>query len=92
MFEKLKQFRDLRSKAKTIQNVLSEIIIENEASGIKLVMDGNQKIQSIKIQENLTANDVEKILPNLFNDTIKKVQRVMAEKMQAMGGLDQFKM
>jgi len=92
MFEKLKQFRDLRSKAKTIQNVLSEIIIENEASGIKLVMDGNQKIQSIKIQENLTAHDVEKILPNLFNDTIKKVQRVMAEKMQAMGGLDQFKM
>lgn len=92
MFEKLKQFRDLRSKAKTIQNVLAEIIIENESSGIKIKMDGNQKIQSLTIQENLTAKDVEKILPNLFNDTIKKVQRVMAEKMQAMGGLDNFKM
>lgn len=92
MFNKLKQFRDLRNKAKTLQNVLSEIKVEAESQGIKIVMDGNQKINSLTIPENFTAKDVEKILPLLFNDTIKKVQRIMAEKMQGMGGLDQFKM
>lgn len=92
MFEKLKQFRDLRNKAKTIQGVLSEIKIDAESSGIKLVMDGNQKIQSLIIPENLSSKDIEKILPPLFNDTIKKVQRIMAEKMQQMGGLDNFKL
>ena len=44
MFQKLKQFRDLRNKAKTIQSVLAEIKIETESRGVKLVMDGSQKI------------------------------------------------
>lgn len=87
MFQKLKQFRDLRNKAKTIQSVLAEIKIETESRGVKLVMDGNQKIETLSIAENLSPKDLEKILPPLFNDSIKKVQRIMAEKMQKMGGL-----
>lgn len=91
MFNKLKQFRDLRNKAKTLQNVLSEIKVESESQGIKIVMDGNQKIQSLNIPESLSAKDIEKILPPLFNDSIKKVQKIMTEKMQQMGGLENFK-
>ncbi len=87
MFEKLKQFKDLRSKAKTMQNTLAEEKVEVENRGIKIIMDGNQKILSIKIDTNLTAVEIEKIFPDLFNEAIKKVQKIMVEKMQGMGGL-----
>lgn len=92
MFNKLKKFKDMRDKAKTLQNALSEEKIEVEHKGIKIVLDGNQKIVSLSIDASLTARDIEKILPDLINDGIKKVQKVMVQKMQSMGGMDSFKL
>lgn len=91
MFNKLKQFKDMRSKAKTLQNALSEEKIEIENKGITITLDGNQKITSISIRQDLTASQIERILPDLLNDGIKKVQKIMVEKMQSMGGMDSFK-
>lgn len=92
MFNKLKQFKDMRSKAKTLQNALSEEKIEIENKGITITLDGNQKITSISIRQDLTASQIERILPDLLNDGIKKVQKIMVEKMQSMGGMDSFKL
>lgn len=92
MFNKLKKFKDMRSKAKTLQNALSEKKIEIENKGIKIIIDGNQKITSIVIRQDLKPNEIERILPDLLNDGIKKVQKIMADKIQSMGGMDSFKL
>lgn len=98
MFSKLKQFKDLRSQAKSLQNTLSAETVHAEAKGgkIDLVMDGNQKIISLDIADELMKperkDEVVNGLKDAFHDATKKVQRVMAEKMRASGmkipGLD----
>ncbi len=87
MFEKLKQFKDLRDKAKTLQNALSGKTITEEKNGIKIIMDGNMTVKSVAIQTEMSREEIEKKLPDTINETIKKTQRLMAEEMKAMGGL-----
>jgi DNA-binding protein YbaB len=87
MFAKLKYLKDLRSQAKVMQNALSQESITVEKSGVKIVMNGNMEITSLSINEELSKNSLEGILTDCFNDAVKKTQRLMAQKMQEMGGL-----
>ena len=87
MFEKLKQLKDLRDKAKQLQNALSGETITADKGGIKITMDGNMNVSSVVLEKEMTKDEVEKKMPEAINETIKKTQRVMAEKMRAMGGL-----
>ncbi len=87
MFNKLKQFKDLRSQAKTLQNALSQESITVEKGGIKVVINGNLEITQIIINEDLAKDSLEGMLTECLNEAIKKVQRLMAQKMQQMGGL-----
>ena len=87
MFNKLKQFKDLRSQAKTMQNALSGETITAEKGGIKVVMNGNMEITSIAINEDLAKDSLENMLADCVNDAIKKTQKIMAQKMQEMGGI-----
>ncbi|HMB66091.1 MAG TPA: YbaB/EbfC family nucleoid-associated protein, partial [Patescibacteria group bacterium] len=59
MFNKLKQYKDLRSQAKTMQDSLSEESITMEKKGVKIVMDGNMKVKSMEIQDNLDKKTIE---------------------------------
>ena len=94
MFNKLKQFKDLRSQAKQLQNALKQETIEVEKRGVKIVMDGNQEIVSYTVASDLLSpdkkSDLEKALKDANNAAIEKTKRVMAQKMQSMGGLDKF--
>ena len=97
MFNKLKQFRDLRSQAKQLQNALKEEKIEIEKNGLTVVMDGNQELVTFKINdaELLSAGrkeDLEKRAKDALNAALEKTKKVMAQKMQSMGGLDAFGM
>ncbi len=87
MFSKLKQFQDLKSQAKTMQNALSTEKVEVEKNGIKLSMNGNMEVLDFTISEELNSQEIAKITKDLVNDAIKKTQRVMAKKMQEMGGI-----
>jgi len=87
MFNKLKQFKDLRSQAKTMQNALAEEEISIEKNGISLTINGNFEITKFTIANDLPKEKQEKIIKNIFNEAIKKVQKIMARKMQEMGGL-----
>ena len=82
MFSKLNQIKDLKAQAKNMQNTLSQENIEVEKKGIILKMDGNQKVLNIKIPENLDNSTIANTLPELFNDAVHKVQKMMAEKMK----------
>jgi DNA-binding protein YbaB len=87
MFSKLKQFQDLRSQAKTMQNALAQESITEEKNGVKVVINGNMEVTSLTLNENLSKNSQEEILKNCFNDAIKRAQRLMAKKLQDMGGI-----
>lgn len=94
MFNKLKQFNDLRKQANTLKNALAEETIEVENKAIKIVMDGNQDIKSLDIKSEFLSpskkSDLEKEIMEGIKEAIKKVQRKMAMKMQQMGGFDNF--
>lgn len=86
MFNKLKQFRDLRSQAKTMQDMLAQETITEEKNGVKVVLNGNMEVVSLTLNGELPKNSQEETLKNCFNDTLKRAQRLMAKKMQEMGG------
>jgi DNA-binding protein YbaB len=92
MFNKLKHLKDLRSQAKKMQNALAQESITVEKGGIKIVMNGNMEITSLTINEDLAKESLEGILADCINDAIKKTQRLMAQKMQEMGGMSNFGM
>lgn len=87
MFSKLKQFQDLRSQAKTMQNALAQETITEEKNGVKVVLNGNMEVISLALNETLSKSSQEDILKNCFNDAIKRAQRLMAKKLQDMGGI-----
>ena len=86
MFNKLKQLKDLRSTAKTMQNALSEERVTEERGGVKIVMNGNMEILSVSIGEGLSKDATENGFKACTNEIIKKAQRLMAKKLQDMGG------
>ena len=86
MFGKLKQLKDLRSQAKTMQNALSGEKIEVEKNGIQIAMNGNMEVVDLIISSDLSKEEIARISKDLINDAIKKTQRLMAKKMQEMGG------
>ena len=87
MFNKLKQFKDLRSQAKTMQNALAQETISEEKNGVKIVMNGNMEVLEVKLNDGLAKNAQEDAVKNCLNEAIKKAQRVMAKKLQDMGGI-----
>lgn len=87
MFNKLKQFKDLRQQAKTMQDVLEKESITEEKNGIKVVMNGNMEITELTIASEAGKDEIARQTKTVVNDAIKKVQRLMAKKMQEMGGI-----
>ncbi len=86
MFNKLKQLKDLRSQAKTMQGALAEEKVELEKNGIKMTMNGNMEVLSLTINTDSSKEEIARNCKDIFNDGIKKTQRLMAKKMQEMGG------
>lgn len=92
MFNKLKQFKDLRDQSKKIQSGLAGKTVEGSAAWgkIKMVMDGNQSVTRVTIDQELLQNKskLEQAVKDVINETIKKSQRLMAEQVKQMGGLN----
>jgi len=83
MLDKIKQLGQLRDQVNSLKNDLALEIVEVEKDGIKLIMNGNQEIISLFIPEAMPKEELEKKLPEIFNDGIKKVHRLIVAKMQA---------
>ena len=94
MFNKLKQFKELRSQAKHMQSALKEESVTVEKGGVTITMDGNQDITTVDVRPDLLAvgrkRDIENAIKDASSAAIEKTKRIMAKKMQSMGGLDQF--
>jgi DNA-binding protein YbaB len=44
-------------------------------------------VKEVSLEKEMTKEEMEKHLPDAMNEVIKKTQKVLAEKMRAMGGL-----
>lgn len=92
MFNKLKQFKDLRDRAKQIQNTLAQESAEGSSGWgkIKIRMDGNQQILSVSIDPSCLQDGpkLEDLVREAGNDAIQKIQKVMSAKLRDVGGLD----
>lgn len=92
MFNKLKQFKDIRDKAKTIQSALAQEIVEGTAAWgkVKITMDGNQTVTKVDLDDEMLKDrtKLQDALKEAFGDAVKKAQKKMVEKMKGMGGLD----
>jgi DNA-binding YbaB/EbfC family protein len=94
MFSKLKQFKDLRDKAKKLQNALAGHSVEGSGGRgkVKVTMDGNQSVTGLAVDDALLApSEKEKLqsaLKEAVNDALKKAQKLVMEKMKEIGGMD----
>ncbi|MBU0597198.1 YbaB/EbfC family nucleoid-associated protein [Patescibacteria group bacterium] len=96
MFNKLKQFKDMRSQAKELQSKLSDESVTVKSAGDKVVMtmDGNLTMTGLAIDEEMLTPDMKNKLQEGIKDAHKnamsKIQRIMAMKMKEMGGMPNF--
>jgi DNA-binding protein YbaB len=90
MFEKLKQIKDLRSQAKTMQNALSGESVTVEKNGVTITINGNLEITSMTVADDVTPAQMSNGGKDALNEAIKKVQKIIAQKMQDMGGFKNF--
>lgn len=94
MFNKLKQYKDLRNQAKSLQNRLKDVTVSSSADGgrIKVVMDGNQQVVSIDIDPDHLRTEkrgeLQKHLASAINDAVKDSQMAMARMMKDTPGLN----
>jgi DNA-binding YbaB/EbfC family protein len=93
MFNKLKQFKDMRSQAKELQSKLSDESVTVKTGGDKVVMtmDGNLTLTGLAIDDELLApsmrNKLQEAIKDAHKEAMKKIQRIMAVKMKEMGGM-----
>lgn len=92
MFSKLKQVRDLQSKAKVIQSALAQESAEGSSGWgkVKVKVDGNQQVLSVSIDPSVAgeAKRLEDLVKEAVNDAMNKIRKVMASKLKDLGGLD----
>ncbi len=82
MFDKLKQIK----KIKEIQSSLKNERIEIKKEGTMIVINGNLELEELTIDPSLSKEEQERVLLSSFNEAIKKVQIIAAQKMSQIGG------
>lgn len=88
MFQKLKQYKDLRDSAKKLQNQLSNETFHADAwsGNVSIIMDGNQSIMSLDIKPDVLKPEnktrLEQAVKEVVESAVKKVQKTLAQKIQ----------
>jgi hypothetical protein len=81
MGQQVGQLKKIRDQAVQMQKQLQAEVIEVEENGIRVVMTGDQKVETVTID-----GKYEERLVKVLNDAIKKSQQVAAKKLQEMSG------
>lgn len=83
MFNKLKQFKDLRDQAKKIQKQMEEELLEVRKDGLRIKINGANEILELDIDDSLMLekNKLISALKKVFKEAVCDVQKKMAKKM-----------
>lgn len=91
-FNMLKQAQELKSKLDKAQKELSRLSVEGEAGhgAVKVTMNGQQKITSIKIDPEVInpnkAKDLEKLIMRAIEEASSKSQKAAAQQLKPLTG------
>lgn len=80
-FQQLGELKKMRDQAMEIQRELQKELVEVEKNGVRIVISGDQHIQSLESNDK-DDDDVKEAI----NEAIKKSQEVAAKKLAHMGG------
>jgi len=91
MFNKLKEFKDMRSSAKKAQEILSSETVTGQGAWGKVMieMTGTFDVKKVTIDETLVGKkiDLETGVKDAMTDAVKKVQFVLFKKRKELGEL-----
>ncbi len=89
MFQKLKQFKEMRDEGKKMKAMLDEVIIVGSGAGgkVMITMNGSHEVLGVSIEEGLEKTLAEQGVKEAITDVNKKLQTELMKKMQAMGGM-----
>ncbi len=91
MFNKLKEFKDMRSSAKKAQEILAAETITGQGAWGKVLieMNGTFEIKKVTIDDALLAKkeDLENGVKDAMTDAVKKVQFVLFKKRKELEDL-----
>jgi DNA-binding protein YbaB len=79
MFDKIQKLRQ-------VQNALKQEKVKVEKQGISLTINGSFEIEEIILDSSSSKQEQEQILKSCFNEAIKKIQMIAAQKMSSLGG------
>ena len=88
----LNQARELKAKLDKAQKELSDTMVEASSGkgAVKVIMDGQQKIQSIEISPEVIDREKPKLLEELVlkavSEAIAKSQKVAAKQLRGLTG------
>jgi len=91
-FDMLKQAQELKAKLDKAQKELSNIIVEAQSGkgAVKVTINGQQKIQSIKISPKVINPDNAELLEELVlkavSEAIAKSQKLAAKRLGGLTG------
>jgi DNA-binding protein YbaB len=80
MFDQLKQAKQLYK----LQSELKKEKVSAEENGVVITVNGKMEVEDVKLNASLSVEDQEKAVKSCFNDAMRKVQMVAAQKMQSM--------
>jgi DNA-binding protein YbaB len=81
MLGKARDLLKLKRKADEMKKIMEGIVVEVEHKGIKIVMQGDQKIRKVEID-----GEEDHRLKDVFNKAVKESQKKAAKKMQGFAG------
>lgn len=88
MFNKLKQFKDMRDQAKQMKEMLDEVVVVGSGISGKVLItfNGSHEPLGVQIEDGLEKAKIEAGVKDAITDANKKLQTELMKKMQEMGG------
>ncbi len=82
MFDKFKKAKQINDLRRTLSKEKEEV----EKKGVKVIVNGQMRVDQIIIEEEVPTPKVEGLVKDCVNEALKKMQKKAAAKMQEMGG------
>ena len=88
MFNKLKQFKDMRDQGKQMKAMLDEIIVVGggASNAVMITMNGSHEVLGVQVQDGADKATLERAIKEAIGDANKKLQQELMKKMQENGG------
>jgi DNA-binding protein YbaB len=89
MFQKLKQFKEMRDQGKQMKEMMDAIVVVGSGARNKIMvtLNGSHEVLGVQIEEGMGKSDMESGVKDAFTDANKKLQQELMKKMQEMGGI-----